>query len=49
VKSETVVQQFNGEGGGAIAVSPGAIWLANIKAGTTWHIDPKRVIATLPE
>jgi virginiamycin B lyase len=47
--SETVVQQFSGEGGGAIAVSPGAIWLANLKAGTIWRIDPKRVLATLPE
>lgn len=48
-KTETVVQQFTGEGGGAIAVSPGAIWLSNMKAGTVWRIDPKRVLATLPE
>lgn len=48
-KSEAVLQQFNGEGGGAIAISSGAIWLSNIKAGTLWRIDPKRVIATLPE
>ena len=46
---EKVVQQFRGEGGGAIAVSPGAIWLSNVKAGTVWRIDPKRVIATLPD
>ena len=49
VVAETVVQQFSGEGGGAIAVSPGAIWLSNIKARTIWRIDPKRVIVTLPE
>jgi streptogramin lyase len=49
VKTETVVQQFTGEGGGAIAVSPGAIWLSNMKTGTLWRIDPKRVLATLPE
>ena len=49
IASETVVQQFNGEGGGAIAASPGAIWLSHLKAGTIWRIDPKRVIATLPE
>jgi virginiamycin B lyase len=49
IAPETVVQQFTGEGGGAIAVSPGAIWLGNIKPGTIWRIDPKRVIATLPE
>jgi virginiamycin B lyase len=47
--SESVVQQFFGEGGGAIAVSPGAIWLGNLKAGTIWRIDPKSVLATLPE
>jgi virginiamycin B lyase len=49
VKSEAVVQQFNGEGGGAIAMSPGAIWLSNVKAGAILRIDPKRVIATLPD
>jgi virginiamycin B lyase len=49
IMSETVLQQFTGEGGGAIAVSPGAIWLGNLKAGTIWRIDPKRVIATLPD
>jgi virginiamycin B lyase len=46
---DSVLQQFYGEGGGALAVSPGAIWLSNVKAGTLWRIDPKRVIATLPE
>lgn len=49
VASETVIQQFTGDGGGAIALSPGAIWLSNIKAGTVWRIDPKRVSATLTE
>ena len=49
VASENVLQQFTGEGGGAIAVSPGAIWLSNVKAGTIWRIDPKRVVATLPD
>jgi virginiamycin B lyase len=49
VKSETVLQQFSGEGGGAIAVSAGVIWLSNVKAGKLLRIDPKRVIATLPE
>lgn len=47
--SETVMQQFNGEGGGAIAVSQGAIWLSNLKAGTVWRIDPKLVLAIIPE
>jgi len=49
VASEHVMQQFYGEGGGAIATSPGAIWLSNTKAGTVWRIDPKRVLATIPE
>ena len=49
VATETVAQQFYGPGGGAIAVSPGAIWLANLAAGTIWRIDPKRVLVTLPE
>jgi streptogramin lyase len=49
VASDNVLQQFSGEGGGAIAISPGAIWLSNVKAGTIWRIDPKRVIATLPD
>lgn len=47
--SEMVMQQFNGEGGGVIAVSPGAIWLSNLKQGTVWRIDPKLVLATIPE
>jgi virginiamycin B lyase len=46
--SEGVIQQFYGEGGGAIAVSPGAIWLANVK-GSIVRIGPKRVLATIPE
>ncbi len=49
IKSETVIQQFTGAGGGGIAVSTGAIWLSNFKAGTISRIDPKRVIATLPD
>jgi virginiamycin B lyase len=47
--TDSVVQQFAGEGGGALAISPGAIWLANVKTGAIWRIDPKRVIATLPD
>jgi virginiamycin B lyase len=48
-KSETVVQQFTGEGGGAIAAGGGFIWLSNRSAGTVWKIDPKLVALTLPE
>lgn len=46
---ERVAQQFWGEGGGRIGVAPGAIWLANVKQGSLWRIDPKRVLATLAE
>jgi virginiamycin B lyase len=50
--SETVAQQFYGAGGGAILFTggqSGAIWLSNLNNGTLWHIDPKRVLATLAE
>jgi streptogramin lyase len=50
--TETVAQQFWGEGGGAILFSGGqtsAIWLSNLNNGTLWRIDPKRVLATLAE
>jgi streptogramin lyase len=50
--TETVAQQFWGEGGGAIQFTAGqtsAIWLSNLNNGTLWRIDPKRVLATLAE
>ncbi len=47
--SETVAQQFWGEGGGAIYASPGALWLSNLNSGTLLRIDPKLVLATLAE
>lgn len=47
--AETVLQQFYGEGGGAIDVSSDAIWLSNLKAGTVWRIDPKLVPEIIPE
>jgi virginiamycin B lyase len=49
VASETVAQQFWGEGGGAILTSPGALWLTNLNNGTISRIDPKLVLATLAE
>ncbi len=48
-QSETVAQQFYGPGGGAILLSPGAIWLSNLDSGTLLRIDPKLVLATLAE
>lgn len=47
--TNTVAQQFVGEGGDSIRVGLGSVWLTNIRGGTVWRIDPKRVIATLPE
>jgi streptogramin lyase len=46
---ERVLQQFYGEGGGAIQVGLGSLWLSNLNNGTLWRIDPKRVAATLAE
>jgi virginiamycin B lyase len=46
---EKAVQQFYGQGGGALQISPGAIWLSNVNEGTVWKIDPKRIAATLAE
>lgn len=47
--TEKVVQQFWGDGGGAIQFGFNSLWLSNLKAGTLWRIDPKRVQATLAE
>ena len=46
-KTNKVVQQFTGEGGDAIRVGLGSIWLSNLRAGTVWRIDPKRIEATV--
>jgi virginiamycin B lyase len=46
-KTETVAQQFYGEGGGVIALSKGAVWLAN--AGGVSKIDPRLVELTLAQ
>ena len=46
-EKERVAQQFWGEGGGAIAVASGAIWLTNSSKGIVQKLDPKRVLATL--
>src|SRR4051812_4003692 len=44
-----VAQQFYGEGGDSIRAGLGFVWLTNIRAGTIWRLDPKRIIATLAE
>jgi streptogramin lyase len=48
-QSEQVVQQFPGEGAGAIVTGGGFVWLLNTTSNSLWKIDPKRVIATLAE
>ena len=47
--SNTVVQQFFGEGGDAIRVGHGSVWLSNLRQANVWRLDPKRIEATLPE
>jgi virginiamycin B lyase len=44
-----VAQQFVGDGGDAIRVGLGSVWLSNLKAQNVWRIDPKRIEATLPD
>lgn len=44
-----VVQQFYGDGGDAIRFGHGSVWLSNLRAANVWRLDPKRIIATLPE
>lgn len=48
-KTDKVVQQFVGEGGGALRALSGAILLTNVKQNTTWRLDPRRVLATQGE
>jgi virginiamycin B lyase len=44
-----VVQQFVGDGGDAIRVGLGSVWLSNIRAGTVWRLDPRRIVATVAQ
>jgi YVTN family beta-propeller protein len=47
--TNTVVQQFFGEGGDSVRVGLGWVWLSNLRAGNVWRLDPKRIEATLPD
>ncbi len=49
VATNKVVQQFEGPGGDAIRFGHGSVWVSNLRAANVWRIDPKRIIATLPE
>jgi YVTN family beta-propeller protein len=44
-----VVQQFYGEGGDAIRVGHGSVWLSNLRQGNVWRLDPRRIAATMAE
>jgi virginiamycin B lyase len=45
-RTNKVAQRFNGDGGGAVFVAHGSLWLA---AGSqTWRLDPKLVAAMRP-
>lgn len=48
-KSDSVAQQFAGEGGGALRFGANALWLVNTSQQTVWRVDPKRVLATFAE
>ncbi|HEV8148301.1 MAG TPA: hypothetical protein VGP79_18055 [Bryobacteraceae bacterium] len=48
-QTDKVVQQFYGDGGGMLQASSNAVWLLNVRQGTLWRIDPKRIAATLAE
>ena len=47
--TNTVAQQFVGEGGDAIRAGHGSIWLSNLKQQNVWRLDPKRIAATVPQ
>jgi len=47
--TNTVVQQFFGEGGDSVRAGLGWIWLSNLRAGNVWRLDPRRVEATVPD
>ncbi|HEX5070979.1 MAG TPA: hypothetical protein VFV78_12255 [Vicinamibacterales bacterium] len=44
-RTNHVVQQFTGEGGGAVLVAQGAIWVTATPAAV-WRLDPKLIDAT---
>ena len=48
-KTDKVVQQFVGEGGGLVRFVSGSVWLMNSGKATVSRFDPKRIAATLPD
>jgi streptogramin lyase len=47
--AEKVVQQFWGEGAGAIQAALGSVWVADAASKKVMKFDPKRIAATLAE
>lgn len=47
--AEKVVQQFWGEGAGAVQAALGSVWLADAQSGKVRKFDAKRIAATLAE
>ena len=45
----SITHEGMGEGGDAVRVGLGSVWLSNGRAQTAWRIDPKRAEATMPE
>ncbi len=48
-RTDKVVQQFAGEGGGLVRFESGSVWLMNSGKATVMRFDPKRIVATLPD
>ena len=47
--TDKVAQQFPGAGGGRLWFGLGSLWLGSAESKTVARIDPKRVLATLPD
>lgn len=48
-KTDKVMQQFAGEGGGYVKFAAGSIWLTNPAKMQVSRFDPKRIALTLPD
>jgi hypothetical protein len=46
-RTNRAVQRFTGEGGGAVLVAHGSLWVA-AGAQVTWRLDPMLVAAVRP-
>ncbi len=46
-ETNKVVQQFVGDGGDALRVGLGSVWLSNYKSHSVWRLDPQRIRATM--